>query len=75
MTEGADAMIELELDDLKTWFGFGVAGNFAGHLDQAGEAADFVTVTAKEGAPKASSRGTYPATTDNSASSRCPTTR
>ena len=29
-----------------------MAGNFAGHLDQAGEAADFVTVTAKEGAPK-----------------------
>ena len=24
--------------------GFGVAGNFAGHLEQAGEAADFVAV-------------------------------
>lgn len=45
-------MIELELDDLKSWFGFGVAGNFAGHLDQAGEAGDFATVVAKEGAPK-----------------------
>lgn len=45
-------MIELELDDLKTWFGFGVAGNFAGHLDQAGEAGDFATVAAQEGAPK-----------------------
>ncbi|MEC6797206.1 DUF5718 family protein [Photobacterium sp. S4TG1] len=28
--------------------GFGVAGNFAGHLEQAGEAADFVTVEVKE---------------------------
>ncbi|PSV97044.1 DUF5718 family protein [Photobacterium iliopiscarium] len=28
--------------------GFGVAGNFAGHLEQAGEAADFVTVAVKE---------------------------
>ena len=45
-------MIELELDDLEGWFGFGVAGNFAGHLDQAGEAGDFATVVAKEGAPK-----------------------
>ena len=31
-------MIELDDDELRTWFGFGVAGNFAGHLDQAGEA-------------------------------------
>ena len=23
-------------DELRTWFGFGVAGNFAGHLEQAG---------------------------------------
>ena len=28
--------------------GFGVAGNFAGHLEQAGEAADFITVEVKE---------------------------
>ena len=28
--------------------GFGVAGNFAGHLEQAGEAADFVIVAVKE---------------------------
>ncbi|MGI9276339.1 MAG: DUF5718 family protein [Endozoicomonas sp.] len=34
--------------------GFGVAGNFAGHLEQAGEAADFVAVEVKEAtAPKA----------------------
>jgi hypothetical protein len=31
--------------DLRALFGFGVAGNFAGHLEQAGEAADFVNVT------------------------------
>ena len=45
-------MIELELDDLKTWFGFGVAGNFAGHLEQAGEAGDFATVVTPGDAPK-----------------------
>ncbi len=33
-----------ELPDLQTVFGFGVAGNFAGHLEQAGEAADFVGI-------------------------------
>ncbi|WP_419680104.1 DUF5718 family protein [Photobacterium kishitanii] len=34
--------------------GFGVAGNFAGHLEQAGEAADFIAVEVKETAqPKA----------------------
>ncbi len=33
---------------------FGVAGNFTGHLEQAGEAADFVNVkTSEENAPKA----------------------
>jgi hypothetical protein len=32
-------------DDLRALFGFGVAGNFAGHLEQAGEAADFANVT------------------------------
>jgi hypothetical protein len=38
------SMRELDDDELRTWFGFGVAGNFAGHLEQAGEAADFVGV-------------------------------
>lgn len=34
--------------------GFGIAGNFAGHLEQAGEASDFVNVKVKETAePKA----------------------
>ena len=38
----------------KAVIGFGVAGNFAGHLEQAGEAADFVAVEVKEAiAPKA----------------------
>ncbi|MET0698210.1 MAG: DUF5718 family protein [Mycobacterium sp.] len=45
-------MIDLELDELRSWFGFGVAGNFAGHLEQAGEAADFVNVTSEGVAPK-----------------------
>jgi len=39
--------------DLKKSIGFGVAGNFAGHLVQAGEASDFVNVKVKdENAPK-----------------------
>ncbi len=45
-------MIELDLDDLRGWFGFGVAGNFAGHLEQAGEAVDFVNVEGHADAPK-----------------------
>ena len=45
-------MIELDYSELRTWFGFGVAGNFAGHLEQAGEAADFVNVTSEGTAPK-----------------------
>ena len=46
-------MIDLDLDDLRGAFGLGVAGNFAGHLEQAGEAADFAAVTpATAEAPK-----------------------
>ena len=45
-------MIDLALDELRSWFGFGVAGNFAGHLEQAGEAADFVNVISEGAAPK-----------------------
>ncbi|WP_431238336.1 DUF5718 family protein [Mycolicibacterium aichiense] len=45
-------MIELDLDEVRGWFGFGVAGNFAGHLEQAGEAVDFVNVTSEGAAPK-----------------------
>jgi len=45
-------MLELDEAELRTWFGFGVAGNFAGHLEQAGEAADFVNVASEGAAPK-----------------------
>ncbi len=45
-------MIDIQLDELRSWFGFGVAGNFAGHLEQAGEAADFVNVSSEGVAPK-----------------------
>lgn len=38
--------------DLTHTIGFGVAGNFTGHLEQAGEASDFVGITAAAGAPK-----------------------
>ncbi len=38
-------MIDLTPDGLRDAFGLGVAGNFAGHLEQAGEAGDFVRVT------------------------------
>ena len=34
--------------DFKKMIGFGVAGNFAGHLEQAGEASDFVNVKVKD---------------------------
>lgn len=45
-------MIDIPLSELRSWFGFGVAGNFAGHLEQAGEAADFVNVASEGSAPK-----------------------
>lgn len=38
-------VIDLHFDGLRAAFGFGVAGNFAGHLEQAGEAVDFANVT------------------------------
>lgn len=34
--------------ELMKMIGFGVAGNFAGHLEQAGEASDFVNVQVKD---------------------------
>lgn len=37
-------MIDVALDALHSAVGLGVAGNFAGHLEQAGEAADFANV-------------------------------
>jgi hypothetical protein len=45
-------MITVDLHDARNWFGFGVAGNFAGHLAQAGEAADFVSVGGDDSKPK-----------------------
>jgi len=46
------SVIEMDLDEARGWFGFGVAGNFAGHLEQAGEAVDFTNVESKGDAPK-----------------------
>lgn len=46
------ASFETDLTQLRSWFGLGVAGNFAGHLEQAGEASDFVNVAAADSAPK-----------------------
>ncbi len=37
-------MLKLNTDDMRGWFGLGVAGNFAGHLEQAGEAEEFSTI-------------------------------
>jgi len=48
----AHSMTEMNLDEVRDWFGFGVAGNFAGHLEQAGEAVDFTNVESKGDAPK-----------------------
>jgi hypothetical protein len=45
-------VISLDFAELRSWFGFGVAGNFAGHLEQAGEAVDFVNVASEGVAPK-----------------------
>ena len=43
----------MKINDLKNYIGFGIAGNFAHHLDQAGEAKDFVDVIVdEENAPK-----------------------
>lgn len=50
-------MIELLLDDLRAAAGIGVAGNFAGHLEQAGEAGDFAGVVA---ASAAAPKGLFP---------------
>ena len=45
-------MITVDPREVRRWFGFGVAGNFAGHLAQAGEAADFVSVGGDDSRPK-----------------------
>lgn len=45
-------MIDLPASELTDCFGLGVAGNFAGHLEQAGEHKDFESVDAPAAAPK-----------------------
>ncbi len=53
-SESAEAKAEAPSIDLTQAIGFGVAGNFAGHLEQAGEAADFANVKTEEATqPKA----------------------
>lgn len=48
---GIKDLYEIDLSKMAT---FGVAGNFTGHLEQAGEAVDFTNVKTKEAkAPKA----------------------
>ena len=42
----------MKMRDIKEIMGFGVAGNFAGHLEQAGEASDFIGLKREIGAPK-----------------------
>lgn len=42
----------IDPEELRETFCFGVAGNFAGHLEQAGEAVDFVNVSAAAAMPK-----------------------
>jgi hypothetical protein len=49
---GALSRIDIDPDTLRSAFGFGVAGNFTGHLEQAGEAADFTNVDAGGQLPK-----------------------
>ncbi len=48
----ATAFVWSDHVDPQRVIGLGVAGNFAGHLEQAGEASDFVDVRAEAGAPK-----------------------
>jgi hypothetical protein len=46
------ARIQIDLQQLRSAFCMGVAGNFAGHLEQAGEAVDFRNVAAPAAMPK-----------------------
>ena len=48
LVENAAAFRKEHAMDLTKMIGFGVAGNFAGHLEQAGEASDFVNVKVKD---------------------------
>ena len=43
----------INLEELKDYLGFGVAGNFANHLGEAGEADEFASIqTQEKDAPK-----------------------
>ncbi len=53
-------MISLDFDEMRSWFGFGVAGNFAGHLEQAGEADDFAGVDSGVAAGVTAPKGIFP---------------
>lgn len=48
----APRLVPIDLEQLRGTFGFGVAGNFTGHLEQAGEAGDFRNVAAAAELPK-----------------------
>jgi hypothetical protein len=52
MPDPAPHLLALDVASLDDVFGFGVAGNFAGHLEQAGEASDFTNVVAAASMPK-----------------------
>ncbi len=47
----------MRLESLKSCIGFGVAGNFANHLEQAGESSDFIDVITEE---KEAPKGLFP---------------
>lgn len=49
--------ININLDELKDYLGFGVAGNFANHLGEAGEADEFSVIETKE---KDAPKGMFP---------------
>lgn len=53
-------MIDIDTTELRSWFGFGVAGNFAGHLEQAGEADDFVNVRSGAAEEGSAPKGIFP---------------
>ena len=42
----------IDLEELKDYLGFGVAGNFANHLGEAGEADEFAVIKSENDAPK-----------------------
>jgi hypothetical protein len=49
-------LITFDVEQSREWFGLAGAGNFAGHLDQAGETGDFASVGSDDSKP----RGIFP---------------